>query len=228
MKTYELKSVFPAWHFEPATVRQLKVLGFFGKDISLPLTKGVCSGIIGRLFSDPANKHLWTAYVYTTGDEDDLSTDLHAHDKAVLARTVIPADWQPKRGPSIPSQTQKALERLVGEVLKDGSPFDDPLPNVKIVGTAFCFTGVFEFGTRNECQAAVTSRGGTVTPRINHNTDVLVVGNDPNPAWSHGGYGNKILEAMVLKLHRLKPIIIPELYWRALLNEVTGNAAPVN
>ncbi len=64
MKTYELKSVFPAWHFEPATVRQLKVLGFFGKDISLPLTKGVCSGIIGRLFSDPANKHLWTAYVY--------------------------------------------------------------------------------------------------------------------------------------------------------------------
>jgi len=215
---YILKSVVPAWHFDPATFGQLKVLRFFGTDITRPLTKGFCSGIIGRLFSDPANKHLWAAYVYTTGDEEHVSTKLRPHDKAVLARTEIPADWHPKRGPSIPSKAQSALEQLVAEVLKDGSPFDDPLPEIAITGTAFCFTGEFEFGTRKECQAAVMSRGGTTTDGITGKTDVLVVGNDPNPNWSHGSYGNKISEAMARKLQHHKLVIIPELYWKALLD----------
>ena len=71
MKTYQLKSIHPAWHFDPATFGQLKVLRFFGIDISRPLTKGVCSGIIGRLFR-PRQQASWTAYVYTTGDEEHV------------------------------------------------------------------------------------------------------------------------------------------------------------
>src|SRR5476649_861115 len=114
MKIYELKSnqqraFVPDWHFDQATVGQLKVLRFFENDISRPLTKGVCSGIIGRLFSNPANKHLWNAYVYTTDDYDRSSTDLQPHDKAVLARTTIPDDWKPKRGSPIPGKTHEAL-----------------------------------------------------------------------------------------------------------------------
>ena len=224
MRIYQLKSVHPAWHFDPATFGQLKVLHFFDIDISRPLTKGFCSGIIGRLFSDPANKHLWTAYVYTTGGDEDATTDLRPHDKAVLARTEIPADWYPKRGPTTPSKTRKALEQIIEDVLKDGSPFDDPLPEVTITGTTFCFTGQFEFGTRKECQAAVTSRGGTTTDHITNKTDVLVIGNDQNQNWAHGSYGNKISDAMVLKLQHRKPIIISELYWKAVLDESTGNA----
>ena len=199
------------------------MLRFFDIDISRPLSNGFCSGIIGRLFSDPTNKHLWTAYVYTTGDEEHVSTDLRPHDKTVLARTEIPSDWHPKRGPITP-KTRKALEQVIEDVLKDGSPFDDPLPEVTIAGTTFCFTGQFEFGTRKECQAAVTSRGGTTTDNITNKTEVLVIGNDPNPNWAHGSYGNKISEAMVLKLQRRKPIIISELYWKAVLDESAGNA----
>ena len=101
---------------------------------------------------------------------------------------------------------------------------DDPLPEVTIAGTTFCFTGQFEFGTRKECQAAVASRGGSTTDHITNKTEVLVIGNDPNPNWAHGSYGNKIADEMVLKLQRGKPIIISELYWKAVLDESTGNA----
>jgi NAD-dependent DNA ligase len=224
MKTYTLESVLPAWHFAPATTRQLKLLRFFGTDISKPLTKGVCSGIITRLFSDPAKKHLWAAYVFTTGDEDDSSTDLQPHDRAALASVRIPDDWRPNRGSGTTSSARKALEQMVADILKEGSPFDDPLPDVAIAGTAFCFTGEFEFGTRKECQAAVTVRGGMFTDGITRKTQVLVIGNDPNPNWSHGTYGNKIAEAMILRLQHTKPNIIPELLWRKLLSESSGNA----
>ncbi len=106
---------------------------------------------------------------------------------------------------------------------KDGSPFCDPLPDISIAGTAFCFTGEFEFGTRKECQTAVTARRGTVTDGITRKTHVLVIGNDPNPNWSHGSYGNKIAAAMILRLQHSKPHIIPELLWREILSESSEN-----
>jgi NAD-dependent DNA ligase len=217
MKGYDPRSVLPAWHFDRATNRQLKLLRFFGVDISQPLTKGACSGIIARLFSDPANKQVWAAYLFTTGDEGDASTELAPHDRAALAGVRIPDDWRPHRGADSSSSSRKALEQVVVDILKAGSPFDDPLPDLSVPGTAFCFTGEFEFGTRKECQAAVTNRGGLVTDGVTRRTQVLVVGNDPNPNWSHGSFGNKISDAMILRLQFGKPSIIPELFWRELL-----------
>jgi NAD-dependent DNA ligase len=152
--------------------------------------------------------------MFTTGDEDDSSTDLKPHDRVSLASVTIPDNWRPAHG-----SARKALEQMVAEILKDGSPFDDPLPEITIRGTVFCFTGEFEFGTRKECQAAVTTRGGTFTDGITRTTQVLVIGNDPNPKWSHGKYGNKIADAMVLRQQHAKLVIIPELYWRELIAE---------
>ena len=117
MKTYQLKSILPVWHFDPATTRQLKLLRFFGSDISQPLTKGVCSGIIARLLSDPANKHLWVAYVFTTGDEDETTTDLQPYDRAALASVQIPDDWRPRRSSGTPSSVRKVLEQMVSDIL---------------------------------------------------------------------------------------------------------------
>jgi len=223
MKDYILKSVLPQWHFDPATMRQLKLVRFFGTDISQSLTKGVCSGIISRLFSNSANKHLWAAYVFTTGDEDDTSADLQPHDRAALASVLIPEEWRPKRAAGMPSSARKALEELIADTLRDGSPFDDPLPEVTFAGRTFCFTGEFEFGTRKQCQEAVLAHGGLFSKGITRTTDILVIANDASPRWAHGGYGNKIEEAMIFKLQHRKPIIIPELYWRTLLDELTGN-----
>ncbi len=231
MKVYYLNygpSEVPKWHFDPATIRQLKVLRFFGIDISEPLTKGRASGIISGLFSDTANKHLWAAYVYTTGDEESISSELCAHDKAVLDKTEIPADWRPKRSTKRSSQKAALMREVVMDILAEGSPFDEPLPQIAIFGTAFCFTGLFEFGSRNECQAAVLSRGATVTERVTQTTDVLVIGHDSNPSWAHGTYGNKICDAMILKLQHGKPLIIPENYWRSLLDVTLEACQPVS
>ena len=113
MRTYVLKDYLPAWHFDPATNRQLKVLRFFGVPIDPALSKGRAGGIIGRLFSDPVNKHLWTAYIYTTGDEDDATTELRPHDRAALAQVVIPEEWRPRPRSTISNERRKALEIMV-------------------------------------------------------------------------------------------------------------------
>ena len=88
-----------------------------------------------------------------------------------------------------------------------------------IQGKAFCFTGAFDYGSRSECRQAVVSRGGSFTEGVTSNTDVLVIGSDASPAWSHGNYGSKIEAAMVRRMLRGKPAIIPEAYWRELLQE---------
>jgi hypothetical protein len=60
-------------------------------------------------------------------------------------------------------------------------------------------------------------RGGRVTEGVTGQTDVLVIGHDPNPNWAHGNYGNKICAAMMMKLQIGKPLIIPESFWRTCL-----------
>jgi len=217
MRTYVLKDYLPAWHFDPATNRQLKVLRFFGVPIDPAPSKGRAGGIIGKLFSDSDNKHLWTAYIYTTGDEDDSTTELRPHDRAALAQVVIPENWRPHPRSTISNEKRKALEIMVSDLLKEASPFDDPLPEISITGKCFAFTGVFEYGSRSECQKAVVSRGGLISDGVTAKTDALVIGSDANPSWAHGNYGNKIEAALVRRMERGQPAIIPEAYWRELL-----------
>jgi NAD-dependent DNA ligase len=220
VKAHEPTNVIPLWHYDPPTNRQIKVLRFFGLNVSGSLTKGSCSSLITRLFSDPTKKHLWTAYVLVTGDEGDSSSELMTHDIAALAKVPIPEAQRSKRGPRTPPRMRKTYERIICEVLKEGSPFDDPLPKeISIAENIFCFTGEFQFGTRKECQAAITSRGGTFTTDVNRKTKVLVIGHSANPNWSHGTYGNKILKAMFLRLQFSQPCIIPEHFWLTLLSD---------
>jgi len=221
MRKYELKGFLPDWHHDPATIRQLKLLSFFGIP-SGQQTKGRASSVISRLFSDPANKHLWSAYVYTTGDDDHAVLELRPHDRTALAQVVIPDDWHPKRVAGVRIEKKKALEQLVGDILKDGSPFDDPVPEITIAGKCFCFTGQFEFGSRSACQEAVVSRSGSIANTVTSTTDVLVIGSDASPAWSHGSFGSKIEAAMVRRMHHGKPAIIPEVFWRNLLGECSA------
>ncbi len=188
-------------------------------DVSKPLTKGYCSGVIARLFSEPANEHLWAAYVHTTADNDGLSSELAPHDREALASVEIPYSGQFNGGPRMRPGFRAACAEKVCEILKEGSPFDDPLPDlISISETCFCFTGEFQFGTRTECQAAVTLRGGSITNDVNRKTDILVIGHAANPLWSHGTFGNKIMKAMIFRLQFAKPRIIPELFWVHLLS----------
>ena len=123
MPTYELNHLFPPWHFDPATTRQLKVLQFFGVPIDPAPSKGRAGGVIGRLFCDPVNKHLWTAYVYTTGDEEHSSPQLRPHDRVMLAQVVIPENWRPQTRSTLQNEKRKVFEELVCEMLKEGLKF---------------------------------------------------------------------------------------------------------
>lgn len=181
MRTYELKKFLPAWHHDPATTRQLKVLRFFGIPMDPMPTKGSASGDVCRLFSDPANKHLWNAYVFTTNDSETSSSELLPHDRAALAQVVIPAEWHPHPRSRLSNDKRTVLEEMVGDLLKEGSPFDDPLPEISIAGKCFCFTGRFEFGQRGEGQQAIISQGGSFTDGVTSKTDVLVIGSDATP-----------------------------------------------
>lgn len=188
-------------------------------DVSKPLTKGYCSGVIARLFSEPANEHLWAAYVHITADNDNQSSALAPHDKEALACVEIPYSGQLSSGPRMRTGFRAACAEKVCEILKEGSPFDDPPPElISVSETSFCFTGEFRFGTRKECQAAVKSRGGSITDDVTRKTDVLVIGYNANPNWSHGTFGNKIMKAMIFRLQFARPRIIPELLWVDLLS----------
>ncbi len=217
MSTFLLKDYLPPWHFDPATVRQLKVLKFFGVSIDPVPTKGQAGSVVGRLLSNPANKQLWAAYVYGTGDEDDSTVELRPFDREQLSTLVVPEGWHPARRTAGDNGKQKALEKLVADLLKEGSPFDDSVPELAIAGKCFAFTGRFDFGSRSECQKAVLDQGGDCSDGVTSKTDVLVIGSDANPGWAHGSYGNKIEAAILRRMQRGKPVIVPEAFWRKLL-----------
>jgi BRCT domain type II-containing protein len=92
---------------------------------------------------------------------------------------------------------------------------DDPAPVVVFEGRSFCFTGVFIFGDgdRDQCEAAVRTRGGMCYKHPTRDLNYLVVGSFAEPAWAHERYGRKIETALELKSHDANCKIISEEHW---------------
>lgn len=91
-------------------------------------------------------------------------------------------------------------------------PLDSPSPPIVFEGAQFCFTGTFAFGSRKECEAAITSRGasaGSLTMR----TKFLVIGVYATESWAHSSYGRKIEKAVELKAKGIPIKIISETHW---------------
>ena len=217
MKIYELKLDKPKWFFDPPTNRQIKVLRFFGVEITPDFNKGRASGYVTRLFSNEENKQLWENYVYYTGDDSQDTSDLQPYDLNDLKAVVIPDDWKPKRAAGIPSDRKKRLLEMVTQMLREGSPFDDPLPDIGFNGKAFAFTGTFTSGSRKECQGAVKDLGAVGQSSVNLSTDYLVIGNEGSEQWAEGSHGRKIEKAMMLRMETAKPAILSEAVWLAAL-----------
>ena len=205
----------PKWFYDPPTNRQIKVLKFF--HAYEPPNKGVASGVITRLFLDEKNKKLWEKYVYHTGDEFQNNAELMPFDLEELRAVVVPDDWMPKRTSHVPSKRQERLRELIAEILREGSPFDDPVPNISFVGASFAFTGKFTSGTRAECQEAVTVLGAVAQNDVNRSTDYLTIGNEGSEDWAQGSHGRKIEKAMILRMETRKPAILAEDDWLAAM-----------
>ena len=203
----------PEWFYDPPTNRQIKVLKFFHAD--LPPNKGVASGIIIRLFRKEENRELWEKYVYHAGDEFQDGADLMPFDLEELRAVVIPEDWRPKQTSGLPNKRRERLRELIVEMLREGSPFDDPVPEIRFEGASFAFTGKFASGTRAECQEAVTELGSVAQNEVNHRTDYLTIGNEGSENWHQGSYGRKIEKALILRMETDKPVILAEGDWLA-------------
>ena len=203
----------PEWFYDPPTNRQIKVVKFF--HVNVPPSKGVASGIITRLFLDEAKKELWEKYVYHTGDESHDNTELMPFDREELRAVVVPDSWMPKQISHIPGKRHERLQALIAEILREGSPFDDPVPDISFADASFAFTGKFASGTRTECQEAVTALGAIAQNDVNRGTDYLTIGNEGSKDWAQGSHGRKIEKAMILRMETGKPAILAENDWLA-------------
>ena len=208
----------PLWKTSPLSNRQRKVLRLFSIQPTENWTKGQASSAIARIFNVPENRERWAKYVYLTGDVGAESPELRpfvAHD---LETVVVPDDWSPPNQGRRSASGRRAAEReLVAALLREGTPFDDPPPELSIAGKSFCFTGKFAFGSRDQCIAATLNSGGHSTPRVVSTTDFLVIGSLGSQDWSMESYGNKVEEAVMQRMECGRPVILDEAAWRAAL-----------
>ena len=101
----------------------------------------------------------------------------------------------------------------LGELQKSCElPLDTPLPEVVCTDRNFCFTGTFAFGTRKDCEAAVTRKGGRCGS-LNQKTNFLVIGVYATESWKHSSYGLKIEKAVSMKREGMPISIISETHW---------------
>tara|TARA_Y100000766_G_C18817152_1_gene561029 strand:- start:50 stop:742 length:693 start_codon:yes stop_codon:yes gene_type:complete len=227
MKIYHLKLEKPHWFYDPATNRQLKVIKFFKGSAPQDICKGVASGIIGRIFSNPNNKELWEKYLYVTGDELGDTQELEPYDLEELKNTIIPENWNPKKysQSGIDAAKRERLQKIISDELKEGSPFDDPVPEIEFSNKSFCFTGMFSSASRAECLDETKKAGAIPHKSMKNSTDYLVVGHDNSKGWVHGKYGRKIEKAMMLRMELGKPVILSEADWLVAMQDIDQNIA---
>lgn len=104
-----------------------------------------------------------------------------------------------------------------GNISPSSLPLDQPAPSVVFDNRSFCFTGVFDFGPRATCQAAVVERGGIAASGITKKLHYLVIGNIGSEVWKHTSFGNKIAKAVEYRDAGAKLFIISEDHWVANL-----------
>ena len=194
-----------------ASNRQKKLLTFFGIRFSPNITLGAAGWEIGSILDDEDNRERWRKYLYLTKDFSSDSPVPVPYDTDALKALVIPDDW------SASDELQKLHDEIVGQEMSDGSPFDDPAPEVTFNGNSFMFTGKLEYGTRKVCQNMVIEQGGSAPSHksVSKEIDYLVIGSGGSSAWKRGSYGNKIEAAILARREYGSPAIISEDHWKS-------------
>lgn len=92
-------------------------------------------------------------------------------------------------------------------------PVDSPVPDIVFDERSFCFTGVFDFGTRTDCHSAIRIRGGVPAERITQKLHYLVIGNVGAETWRHSSFGAKIAKAVEYREQGAPLKIVAETHW---------------
>ena len=92
-------------------------------------------------------------------------------------------------------------------------PLTAPAPEILYPGRSFCFTGVFEFGSRADCHEAVLARGGEPAKGVTKKLNYLVIGSVGSDFWRHSSFGTKILMAAQYSEEGAGIAIVSEAHW---------------
>lgn len=89
--------------------------------------------------------------------------------------------------------------RLFKEYLDPQPESTDDIGLFSLVDKNVVITGEFEYGSRNEVEAAIQKLGGTIKSGVSGKVHYVIVGELGSPDWSHGNYGSKIKKAKELQ-----------------------------
>ena len=117
----------------------------------------------------------------------------------------------------------ETLYAVIGEEPATGSdvllatrlPIDSPPPPLEFNERSFCFTGKFAYGTRKQCEDAVSVRGGVALKSVTMSLDYLVIGIMSSRDWVESTHGTKVMQAVDYRNRYPtvgKPLIISEEY----------------
>ena len=109
---------------------------------------------------------------------------------------------------------------MVTGILKEGVPFDDPVPQIEYHGKNFCCTGKFQFGSRAQCNNAIRRKGGCPQKNVTLETNYLIVGGELSPVWAHESYGSKIEKALIYKLEGQPVALVAEEDWKKTIRDI--------
>lgn len=104
-------------------------------------------------------------------------------------------------------------ERADGAPEPSSLPLSVPAPEIIFPEQTFCFTGVFEFGSREQCKQAVIERGGICLDGITKKLHYLVIGTIGSDHWQHSTFGAKIAKAVEYRDRGVKMHIVSESNW---------------
>jgi NAD-dependent DNA ligase len=92
-------------------------------------------------------------------------------------------------------------------------PLCSPPPDVVFADRAFCLTGKFVFGSRKQCETALTNHGGSTQSSPTKTTAFLIIGSIGSREWIHSTYGRKIEKAVALRAEGNPIRIVSESHW---------------
>jgi len=92
-------------------------------------------------------------------------------------------------------------------------PLTAPAPEILYPGRSFCFTGVFEFGSRADCHEVVLAHGGEPAKGVTKKLNYLVIGSVGSDFWRHSSFGTKIMKAAQYCEEGAGIAIVSEAYW---------------
>ncbi len=162
---------------------------------------GICKGIVadGKVSEDEADFIVkWmNENAYMACDRWPINLLLNRLER-MLADDVIDAEER--------KELFSLLSGIVGGLpvadriasFSSNLELDTPSP-LDFGGRTFCFTGKFAYGTRADCEDAVSCRGGFVLPSISKKVHFLVVGLMGSRDWLHSTFGLKMEKAFTYR-----------------------------